>query len=904
MINSYLLVIIILIYLGLLFFIAFWAEKNKMSKLVRSPYIYALSLAVYCSAWTYYGSIGVASRSGVEFLAIYLGPVIAAPLWIYILKKIIRLSKVFNVSSIADFISIRYGNNRSVGAIVTLICALSIIPYISLQLKAVSESFSILTGSEISQTASANLFTDTTFYIAILLALFAAFYGTINYDASEEKKGLFFAISFESVIKLGVFLMIGIYVCFYLYNSPGEIVTKASNAFDTSALTQINSVENGINWWFTIFLSFLAIFLLPRQFQASVVEYKTKKQLTKALWFFPLYLLLFNLFVVFIAFAGRLELGDGVNADYFSILLPLHHQDTALATLVFIGGFSAIISMVVVSTLALSTMLSNNLIIPYGFIKTFKRHEHEKNQNTIKNIRRVSVFSLIALAFLLYKFFNPQTPLFSIGLLSFLLVAQLAPSFFVGLFWNRGSALGAKAGMLVGLAVVLITYVWPFFEQTPFNNPTETQTVLSSTFSVQFEQIAFLSPINSCLFWSLSLNLFAFMVLSVVKKGNYRERNYGEVFVNSTSALSLKEDAFVWKGEANTDDIFRIWKQFIGESRALRALDIFKKRYKIEKLGEKADARFINFSEKLLTGAVGSASAKILINTVAEEQEVSLLEVLSILNENKKAMEENKLLTQKSAELFKLTEALKNANTSLKKQDKLKDDFLNAVAHELKTPITSIQASSEVLKDNPDIDDKMKGQFLDNIISDTTRITKLITDILDLEKLASGREKLNTQKLDILSCIQQSVAVVKPIAHKKNVRISFTSKETFLLPIDKDKMVQVFINVLSNAIKFVEPENGRIQISIEDFEEYTKITITDNGPGIPEIDQPYIFDKFYQSDQQAFKKSEGSGFGLAICKQIIELHNGKIHIDKCYKKGAKFIIELPKYQTNEEDIDR
>jgi len=902
MISSYILILIILLYLGLLFFIAFWAEKNKTSKLVTSPYIYALSLAVYCSAWTYYGSIGVASRSGIEFLAIYLGPVIAAPLWIYILKKIIRLSKVYNVSSIADFISIRYGNNRSVGAIVTLICALSVIPYISLQLKAVSESFNILTGNEI-MSSSANLLSDTTFYVAILLAIFAAFYGTINYDASQQKKGLFFAISFESVVKLTIFFAVGVYVCFYLYNSPNDIVEKASQAFDTKSLSQINTLESGVNWWFTIFLSFLAIFLLPRQFQASVVEYKNKKQLTKALWFFPLYLLLFNIFVVFIAFAGRLEFGDNLNADYYSILLPLHYDNPVLATIVFIGGFSAIISMVVVSTLALSTMLSNNLVIPYGFIKTFKKNEHEKNQKTIKNIRRVSVFSLIALAFLLYKFFNPQTPLFSIGLLSFLLVAQLAPSFFIGLFWNRGSALGAKVGMLIGLGIVLITYVWPFFETTPFNEAAVNQTELSSLFIIQFKPIAFLSPINSCLFWSLSLNMFFFMLLSIIKKGNYRERNYGEIFVNSTSTLNLKEDAFVWKGDANTKDIFRIWKQFIGKKRAIRALNIFKKRYKIEELGDKADARFINFSEKLLTGAVGSASAKILINTVAEEQEVSLLEVLNILKENKKAMEENKQLTQKSIELFKMTTALKTANTTLTKQDKLKDDFLNAVAHELKTPITSIQASSEVLMDNPDVDTNTREQFLSNIINDTNRITKLITDILDLEKMASGREKLDLKLLDVLDILEQSIAIVTPLALQKEVHVEITSKESFVLPVDKDKLIQVFVNILSNALKFVEPQEGDIQISLENHKDFLKITFTDNGPGIPEIDQPYIFDKFYQSDQQAFKKYQGSGFGLAICKQIIELHHGDIYIDNSYTGGAKFIIELQKNKTNEEDID-
>lgn len=900
MINSYLLIVIILVYLGFLFFIAYWAEKNKTSKLVKSPYIYALSLAVYCSAWTYYGSIGVAARSGIEFLAIYLGPVIAAPLWIYILQKIVRLSKVYNISSIADFISLRYGNNRSVGAIVTLICALSIIPYISLQLKAVSESFNILSGKDILYSSSLNLFSDTTFYIAMLLAIFAAFYGTINYDASHQKRGLFFAISVESIIKLAVFLLIGIYICFYIFNSPAEIVSKASSEFDVEKLTQINDLESGLNWWFTIFLSFMAIFLLPRQFQASVVEYKNKKQFTKAIWFFPLYLLLFNVFVIFIAFAGRLELGEHTNGDYYSILLPLHFDDIVLATIVFIGGFSAIISMVVVSTLALSTMLSNNLIIPYGFIKVFKKQEHEKNQKTIKNIRRISVFSLITLAFLLYKFFNPQTPLFSIGLLSFLLVAQLAPSFFIGLFWNRGSATGAKTGMLVGLAIVLITYVLPFFETTPFNNANIQEAGFSTLFTFQFQQIAFLNPINSCLFWSLCFNVFFFMVISLVKKGNYRERNYGEVFVNSSSAINMKEDSFVWKGDANTLEIFGIWKQFIGEKRAFRALDIFKKRYKIQTIGDKADARFINFSEKLLTGAIGSASSRILINTVAEEHEVSLVEVLSILEENKKALEENKLLTQKSVQLFKLTEALKHANKTLKKQDKLKDDFLNAVAHELKTPITSIQASGEVLKDNPDIDEFTRQQFLDNIISDTERITKLINDILNLEKLASGREKLQIEHHNIYEYLQKSISIINPIAIKKGVAIQLEESENFLIPFDKDKMIQVFVNILSNALKFVQPKTGKIQISIQDDDDYTKIIVSDNGSGIPEIDQPYIFDKFYQSDQQAFKKNEGSGFGLAICKQIIELHHGKIYVDKSYVGGASFIIEIPKTKKNEE----
>lgn len=892
-----------MLYLGFLFFIAYWAEVNKKSKLVKSPYIYALSLAVYCSAWTYYGSIGVAARSGIEFLGIYLGPVIAAPLWIYILQKIIRLSKVYNISSIADFISLRYGNNRSVGAIVTLICALSIIPYIALQLKAVAESFNILTDSESLLNESGNLFTDTTFYIAVILAVFSAFYGTLRYDASLQKRGLFFAVSVESVIKLSIFIIIGVYVSFYLFDSPKQIISASKLSFDTSSLTRIKGLEGGINWWFTIVLSFLAIFLLPRQFQASVVENKNKKQLHSALWFFPLYLLLFNIFVVFIAFGGKLSLSENTNADYYSLLLPLQNGDTFLAVLVFIGGFSAVISMVVVSTLALSTMLSNNLIIPYGFIKTFQKHEHEKNQKLIKNIRRAAVFSLIAIAFLLYKFVNPQTSLFSIGLLSFLLVAQLAPPFFIGMFWNRGSALGAKTGMLTGLAVVGLLYILPFFQTTDFSETLNSSATKAEIFYFQAESLSFLSPINHCLFWSLSLNLIAFLTFSLIKRGNYRERNYGEVFVNSSAAINMKEDSFVWKGDAEAKDILNLWDRFIGKDRAKRALDIFKRRYKIDDINTKADARLINFSEKLLTGAVGSASAKILISNVAKEQPIALIEVLKILEENQEAIASNKQLTKQSEQLLNLTNELKTANNSLKKQDKLKDDFLNAVAHELKTPITSIQASSEVLKDNADMPNELRDQFLENILFDTKRITDLINDILDLEKLASGREKLNLETNNIMETLQHSIDTIKPITDKKNIKLIMTGFENKInLKHDNNKMIQVFTNLLSNAVKFVPTEKGEIQIRIENELKWIKISIEDNGTGVPKIDRPYIFEKFYQSDEQAFKKNEGSGFGLAICKQIIELHKGNVYLDEKFSSGAKFTVELPKTIAYEKDI--
>ncbi len=895
--SKLILIIIILTYLGLLFYIAYWAEKNSRSKWVNSPYVYVLSLAVYCSAWTYYGSVGVAARTGAEFLTIYLGPVIAAPLWIILLRKIIQLSKLFNISSIADFISLRYGNNRSLGAIVTLICAASIIPYISLQLKAISETFEIVSAKATPENAL--LFSDSTLYIAFLLATFAAFFGTLSLDASKNRKGLMFSVAFESVLKLLFFLLVGIYVSFFLFESPQDIYNQADALFGIENKSGIPNAQNGINWYFTIVLSFLAIFLLPRQFQTSVVEYTERIQLKKAIWAFPLYLLLFNLFVIFIAWGGLVLLGEEVNADYFTLLIPLSQGNTVVAILVFLGGFSAVISMVVVSTLALSTMLSNNLIIPYGFIGTFSRNASVKNEKIIKNIRRISIFVSILLAYLLYSFFDPKVSLFSIGLISFLIIAQLAPSFFIGMFWNRGSSRGAKYGMIAGCLVVIYTYLIPFLAEGVFHTTT---LIENGPWGIQALNphhlfgMEVLNPVNHSLYWSLFINLGLYAILSVNQKGDYRERNYGEMFVNSEQLVEMKETAYVWKGEAYVADIFALLVKFIGQDRAEKALRVFRKRYKVNPEEKLADARFINFSERLLTGAVGSASAKILISNVAKEKPVSLVEVLKILEENKEAISVNKSLEEQSKKLIKLTQELSLANESLQLQDKLKDDFLDTVAHELKTPITSIQASGEILLEDEDLPMELRKQFLANILTDTERLTLLINDILNLEKLSTGRETVQLEATSMNDLVNNALRGIESISAKKDIKVT----KNFDLPklmVDSDKMMQVFTNILSNSLKFIEEKTGEIEVKSDSTENYWIIDFIDNGKGIPKEDIPHIFKKFYQSEQQTLKKPEGSGFGLAICKQIVSLHQGNIYAVEGMKKGACIRIELPKSET-------
>ncbi|WP_452233170.1 ATP-binding protein [Lacinutrix sp. MEBiC02595] len=893
--NNYALITIIIIYLAVLFYIAFLAEKKRQSKWVNNPYVYTLSLAVYCSAWTYYGSVGIAANSGINFLPIYLGPVIAAPLWIVVLRKVIRISKQHKISSIADFISLRYGNNRFLGALVTIVCLFGTLPYISLQLKAVSETFEIM--SDDTSYISTTVIDDSTFYVALLLAIFATFFGTQNADASEKHKGIIATVAFESVLKLVFFLAIGVYVTFYLFDGTTDIYEKISVTENFKELTTLSGIEDGFNWLFLIGLSFMAIFLLPRQFQVSVLENNREKHLKKAIWLFPLYLLLFNLFVIFIAWAGKLTFGSTQNAEYYSLLLPLENGNSFFATLVFLGGFSAVISMVIVSTLALSTMVSNNLIIPYGFLDKFIKNQPDRNLKYIKNIRRISIFTIIIAAYFFYVSFSKELSLYSIGLISFVIISQLAPSFFIGLYWNRGSSKAAIIGILIGFAIAVYTLVLPFTLRELTGTDDFTQLGLFGIAALKpyaLFGIDFLSPPAHAFFWSMTFNGMSYLVFSLMAKGNYRERNYAEMFVDSNNFTTLQDSALVWKGEAYVADIKNVLVRFLGEKRATRALTIFFTKYKLPQDTQLADARLINFSEKLLTGSIGSASAKILIASVVKEEQISLVEVLKILEESKENIVSNKVLLEKSNELTQLSSKLKDANEELLSKDKQKDEFLDTVAHELKTPITGIRAATELLMDEEDdMPKEIKAQFLKNILQDSDRLGRLIHNILDFEKLETGRLHLDMQYQDIQKTITKAISSISQIAAKKEVQIINKNTHSFKTSYDEDRILQVLTNLLSNAIKFCTVKTGEIIVDYKLGNAFLEISVTDNGKGIPVEDYDFIFDKFYQSQDQNTRKPQGSGLGLAISKQIVEKHSGKIWAKKGIKNGATLVFTIP-----------
>ncbi|MBL3546034.1 ATP-binding protein [Chryseobacterium sp. KMC2] len=885
--SSFALFSVVLFYLALLFLVAYLAEKKKSKIWINNPYIYALSLAVYCTAWTYYGSIGVAATSGLNYLPIYIGPIMIIPAWIYINTRIVRISRVNKISSLADFISLRYGNSRSFSAIITIVCLFAIVPYIGLQIKAISETFHLVTETPMSK----DILTDNATFVVVLIALFSSYYGTRYVDASEKRLGIISAIALESFLKLFFIIILGFFVIYYVFDGFSDIYQKASQFKDFKEKNTFNGTEGAMNWMILCMISATAICILPRQFHTAIVENRQEKHIKTAIWFFPLYLLIFTVFIFPIAWGGRLIFdGQKVNPEFYSILIPQHFDNTLITVLVFLGGLSSCISMIIISAITLSIMLSNNLIIPYGLLGKFKSESEEQNTRNITNIRKFSIFALIIMAFAFYKYFILKTSLDSVGLISFVVIGQLAPSFFGALFWRRGSYKGAVIGLIAGLAICYFGLIIP---QYYFSYNQEFKGVLREMYDAfGFFTIPYLGRIPQIFFWSILVNTGLFTIISVSTKGNYRERNFAELYVDIDKYIQNHENAFIWRGTAYISDIQNILERFLGKSKTEQALRIFNLKYNIDSNTETADSRFIKFSENLLAGRIGTASAKILIEGVTKEDKISLKEVLNILEESQENISLNKKLTEQSEELQKLSDDLRTANENLIVKDRQKDDFLDSVAHELRTPITAIRSAGEILADDDDIPFDIKQEFLNNIITESDRLSEIINDILYLDKLQHGEILLSIQKNNIIETYKKALNPLLHLIQQKNIHLSEVNLlNQFIFEYDEARMIQLFQNIWGNALKFTD-EQGTIQTKLFEKESQLIISIFNTGKHIPEEDLEMIFDKFYQSKNQNILKPTGSGLGLAISKKIVQAHGGSIKAENS-GLGVTFTISIP-----------
>ncbi|MGB5833248.1 MAG: sensor histidine kinase [Thiohalocapsa sp.] len=892
-------------YLGLLFAIAWWADRRAAQgrSVSAHPTVYALSLAVYCTAWTFYGSVGRAAADGIGFLPIYLGPTLIALLWGSLLVKMVRVGKAQRITSIADFIASRYGKSQALGGLVTIIAVIGVIPYISLQLEAIARSFTILLQyPEVHMPQSLNrpFWQDTAFIVALLLAAFTILFGTRHRDASERHEGMVAAVAFESIVKLAAFIAVGIFVTLGLLGIGGPDLPPATGNAAAEVLLDPELIPYQ-DWVAISLLAAFAVMLLPRQFQVMVVESSGEDRIRRAIWLFPLYLLLINLFVIPIALAGLLTFPDGsVEADTFVLTIPIAFDRPWLALTVFIGGLSAATSMVIVETIALSTMVSNDLVLPVLLRRWRRRPLHANVGQRLLLIRRGAIILILLLGYAYYQVAGDAYALVSIGLISFAAIAQFAPTVIGGLYWRGGTREGAAAGLLAGFAVWIYTLLLPSFAKSGWL-PTAFES--SGILGIEALRAQALfgfegwNEITHCLFWSLCANIGAFVLISSLRAPNAVEAAQASAFVDALRRRAQTGLA-LWRGSAEIKELMHLSERFLGGARTQRAFSAFaQSRDVVDVDALPADAETVEFAENLLSGAIGGASARVMVASVTQEETLGLDEVLDILDEASQIRAYSHELEQKSRELEAATAELRAANERLTELDRLKDDFMSSVTHELRTPLSAIRAFSEILYDDPEIALDERKQFLGILVSETERLSRLVNQVLDLAKIESGHADWRMEDVSLNEVIEQAIAATSQLIKERGIALKVdhtpeSSSGAVTVCGDRDRLVQVLVNLLSNAAKFVPEGNGKIRIRLTTKAGRARVCIADNGPGIPREDLGLVFEKFRQSASGG-EKPIGTGLGLPICRRIIEHLSGRIWAEAGPEKGANLFFELP-----------
>ncbi|RMF46591.1 MAG: GAF domain-containing protein [Deltaproteobacteria bacterium] len=630
MISVKLVALVTLGYLGLLFLVAYYADrKHEQGKsLISNPTIYSLSLAVYCTSWTFYGSVGRAATIGLDFLTIYLGPTLIAFAWWFLLRRMVRISKEQNITTIADFVSSRYGKSAYMGGLVTIFSVVGIMPYIALQLKAVSQTFDLLTLPPPQRSEGLGHYLpqlpqtlDTAFIIALTLALFGVLFGARNLDASERHEGMVAAIALESIIKLVAFLAVGLFVTYGLFDGFTDIFGQFLHDFPERIHLLLIDTEQipYITWFSLTFISMMAFMFLPRQFHIMVIENSDESHIRQAMWRFPLYAFAINLFVLPVALGGLLlNGGDTSQADYFVLSLPMQTGHYWLGMFAFVGGLSAAAGMVMISSVALATMVLNQLITP--LILKF-RIVVDNYYLILLNLKRLAIFVVVFLGYLFYRAIGESYALVNMGLISFIAATQFAPGLIGGLYWRRATRKGAATGLILGFLVWFYTLIIPSFVRSGWLHSAILEEGLFGIRLLRPLELFGLSGFDiwsHSLFWTLFFNIGAFLTLSLLTAPDEREREQAEKFVGVyTGSLLPKERQRISRAPSILEFV-DLMSKFIGEKQAHAAIADYlgDREATIDQHGSLSEYELPNlkrFTERTLAGSVGAAAASIIV---------------------------------------------------------------------------------------------------------------------------------------------------------------------------------------------------------------------------------------------------------------------------------------------------
>ncbi|MCO5100511.1 MAG: sensor histidine kinase [Burkholderiaceae bacterium] len=895
MLSPNFVLLVALLYVALLFAVAFHGDRRaRAGRLgwLQSPIVYTLSISVYCTSWTFYGAVGSAARNGLEFATIYIGPVLVFVGWWALLRKLVRIGRTQRITSIADMISSRYGKSEALAALVTVIAVIGGAPYIALQLKAVTTSFHVI--SNIGPESLAGMPTvapdyNTGFWIAAGMAVFTILFGTRNIDANERHHGVVAAIALEAVVKLAALLVVGILLVFFIAGSPGEL-------FDLASPELLHSEDVfGPRWVTLTFLSAAAIVCLPRQFQVAVVEISDERHLRTASWLFPLYLFLITLFVLPIAIGGLSMLPAGSDPDMFVLTLPIWAGHDTIALLAFLGGFSSATSMVIVASIALSTMMSNHLIMPIALrLHWVPVGPGGPIRGFLLGSRRLSICLMLLLGFLYFRWSGNSDALASIGLISFAGVAQFLPALLGGLFWRQANAAGAFAGLLAGALLWAYTLFLPSFGGGLLLSPAD---IADGPFGIALlrPQALFglerVDPLVHSLFWSLSVNTLLFVLVSLAREQRPFERLQSTLFVDVFRTTAETASGLI-RRSATTYDLNLLAERILGPDETKRLFgDVSPGATRAGTA--KADAAFISQLERKLAGSVGGASARAMISQVVTGETISLDELMKIADETQRIREYSERLEHKSRELEIAARQLSEANERLTQLDAQKDDFLSQVSHEVRTPMTSIRSFSEILLETPDLDAARARRFLGIIHEESERLTRLLDSTLDLSLLERGETPWALERLDPEQALDRSIRMCHGLAANTRVRLVDGERARGVLVLaNADRLSQVFINLISNAIKYNTSEAPYVRLRSRIVDGTYEVLVEDNGPGIRPEERELIFSKFARGWAHTQTAVVGAGLGLAISWQIMRRLGGSLSLMPTSGRGACFRVSL------------
>ncbi|MBU2519572.1 MAG: histidine kinase [Proteobacteria bacterium] len=902
----------ILAYMGFLFLVALWAERRAKAGVNPSnnPLIYTLSLAVYCTAWTYYGSVGKAATSGMIFLAIYLGPTLGMLFWWVVLRRLVRVKSVHHLTSIADLISLRYGKSQAVGALVTLMILVGITPYLALQLKAMVLTLKILTLYQVDSVLyryygqeGSWLYMHMGGLIAVMMIIFTIVFGVRRLDPTERHQGMVMAVAVESVVKLLAFLTVGVFVTYYLYDGFGQIfklferLTHSPHVPSQMVTGQPSS--SYLVWMSYLVLSMSAVAFLPRQFHVAVVENFDERHIATASWLFPVYMLLINIFVVPVAMAGLLWGYPLKEADTFVLRLPLDQNFPWLALLAFLGGFSAATAMVMVSTMTMATMVTNHLLIP--LLQLVRRLNFLRRR--LLQCRWVAVALIILLAYWFQWEVGWAEFLVDMGIISFAAILQLAPSILGGLFWRRGNRAGALMGLAAGFLVWAYTMLFPIavkvkwlpdslLEQGPWG--------LAFLAPDHLFGVTALDPLSNAVFWSLFFNLGFYLLGSLACQQGEQEQRLAQEFTGAAGlGLSLAQ---VEQGEPFIDlnqklaGFERVLLDYLEPASARKMIDLCLGQLKLQGLDRITVIQLAELNQMLenqLAGSIGAASAATALRrfplfTPEEARALASVyaQVLTSLRVSPQELKRKIDYYQEKEELLRReSDLLLHSKRLLEEKLESMDRLARSLAHEIRNPVTAIGGLTHRLLRRGDASGG-DPEYLNKILSGVRSLERIVSEVRAYADLPMP--VLAPQDLGML--LGRLGEKYSRRAQAAGVELTLEGqagqKDQVQAWIDRGQVEKILRVLMDNALEAM-PQGGRLTLGLVSDGREASISVTDTGVGIPAEDLPFLFDPLFST------KADAVGMNLAIAKRIANEHRGELSVESTPDQGTTFRLVLP-----------